>query len=79
MSCNTRAPIPGHRRLTLVALRAHLDVLQARADELADLVPNWIPRGSDRQRLKWCRQERRRTAKAIKACRRQLAAAGGTP
>ena len=45
MSCITRAPIPGHRRLTLVALRARLDVLQARADEHADLVPNWIPPG----------------------------------
>ncbi len=65
----------GHRRLTLVALRARLEVLQARADELADLVPNWIPRGSERQRLKWCRQERVRTAKALKAVRRTIAAA----
>ena len=75
MSCITRVPLlTGHRRLTRVALEARLKVLQARADELADLVPNWIPRGSERQRLKWCRQERTRTAKALRACRRALEA-----
>lgn len=79
MSCITRVPLAGHRHLGLIALQARLEVLQARADELADLVPNWIPRGNERERLKWCRQERVRTARAIKAVRRAIAAAGGTP
>ena len=78
MSCITRAPVPaGHHRLTRVALQARLEVLEARFAELNDLVPNWIPRGGERRRLKWRRRERTRTARAIKACRRLLAASGG--
>ena len=79
MSCITRVPIPtGHRHLGLIALQARLAVLQARLDELNDLVPGWIPRGNE-ERRKWLRQERVRTAKAVKAVRRAIAAAGGTP
>jgi hypothetical protein len=79
MSCITRVPLVGHRHLGLSALQARLAVLQARANVLADLVPNWIPRGNERERRKWLRQERVRTAKAIKAVKRAIAAAEGTP
>lgn len=80
MSCITRVPIPsGHRHLGPIALKARLAVLQARHDQLNDLVPGWIPRGNERERRKWLRQERVRTAKAIKAVKRAIAAAEGTP
>jgi hypothetical protein len=78
MSCITRVPLVGHRHLGLIALQARLAVLQARLDELNDLVPGWIPRGNERERRKWLRQERVRTAKAVKAVRRAIAEAGGS-
>ena len=64
------------RSLTLAGLQARLAAPQRRADELADILPAWHPRGS---RPHWngraLRQERARIAKESKAVRRAIAAA----
>ena len=79
MSCITRVPLAGHRHLGLIAVQARPRGAPGPGRRVADLVPNWTPRGNERERLKWCRQERVRTARAIKAVRRAIAAAGATP
>jgi len=53
-------------------------MLETRAAELNDLVPNFFAaKHSQRERQRWLRQERTKTAKAIKVVRRAIAAAGG--
>ena len=81
-ACTTRLPrLPaGHRRLELKALLGHLAVLETRTAELADLMPNYFAAKSDqRQRLRWLRQEKTRTAKLIRQVKRAIAAAQRGP